>query len=216
MGLWYRIKRKIIYSSYYIIDLFEKSKRAVDMIENHKRAIIGCNFNTLKYDLRAGKNFRIYNEGKRENIIIGDNVFIDGFLSCNSEGRIEVGDYTSINHNTFIAADELVKIGKYCFIARDVLIQDNNSHPIDPHERKKQALSYNDEPSDTYESKNGPIEIDDNVWIGAKAIILKNVTIGYGSIIAAGAVVTKSVPPMSIAAGNPARVVKTITDSIML
>lgn len=212
MELLYNIKRKIIYSPYYIIDFFERSKRAVDMIENHKKAIIGRNFNTLKYDSRAGVNIRIYNEGKREDIIIGDNVFVDGILSCNREGRIEIGNYTSINHNTFIAADKLIKIGKYCFIARDVLIQDNNSHPIDPHERQKQALFHNDKPTDTYKSENGSIEIGDNVWIGTRAIILKNVTIGDGSIIAAGAVVTKNVPPMSIAAGNPARVVKAITD----
>lgn len=73
-------------------------------------------------------------------------------------------------------------------------------------------MSNYDATTDTYESENASIEIADAVWIGTKVIILKNVKIGYGSIIAAGAVVTQDVPPMSIAAGNPAKVVKVITN----
>lgn len=56
----------------------------------------------------------------------------------------------------------------------------------------------------------GPVIIEDNVWIGDKAIILPNVTIGKGSIIGAGAVVTKDIPPYCIAVGNPAKVIRKI------
>ena len=55
----------------------------------------------------------------------------------------------------------------------------------------------------------GPVRIGDNVWIGDKATILPNVSIGNGAIIAANAVVTKDVPPYSVAAGNPAKIIKT-------
>lgn len=135
MSLLFHIKKKIIYAPYYIQDLFKLWKRDFELAEFKKRALIGKNFNLTSYNRKAGRNCRIYNDNKRECIIIGDNVCIDGELSCDRDGRIEIGDYTTINHNTFINADNSVKIGKYCFIARDVLIQDNNSHPICPSER---------------------------------------------------------------------------------
>lgn len=210
------IKKRIAYSPDYILSIFNKWKTDLLMQEMRKRAVIGINFNLLEYDRHAGTNLRIYNLNSRESIRIGDNVCIDGELFCNKMGRIEIGDFTVINHNTFIVADNLVKIGRSCFIARDVLIQDNNSHPIDPEKRKQQSISHYIMPTDTYESDNSPIELEDCVWVGTRVIILKNVKVGYGSVIAAGAVVTKNIPPMSIVAGNPARVVKTITDSIKL
>ncbi|MOA49611.1 2,3,4,5-tetrahydropyridine-2,6-dicarboxylate N-acetyltransferase [compost metagenome] len=57
---------------------------------------------------------------------------------------------------------------------------------------------------------SSPVFIEDNVWIGEKAVILKGVRIGHNSIVAAGAVVTKNVPPFSIVAGVPAKVIKTV------
>ena len=184
--------------------------------EFRKKALIGNNFNLTSYNRNTGQSCRIYNHSKKECIVIGDNVCIDGELFCNRNGRIEIGDFTIINRNTFINADNSIKIGKYCLIARDVLIQDNNSHPICPVDRINQAMVHCDVPTDTYQSENAPIEIADAVWIGTKAIVLKNVKIGYGSVIATGAVVTKDVPPMSVAAGNPAKVVKAITDESVI
>jgi acetyltransferase-like isoleucine patch superfamily enzyme len=200
----------MVYTPYYIQDFFIKCRRDINMIEMHNKALIGEKFCSLQWHKAAGQNCRIYNNNKKENVVIGNNVCLNGELFCNTNAYIEVGDYSVIGSNTYINADNSIKIGKYCFIARDVLIQDNNSHPLDPEQRKREALNYHHEAIDTYMSDNGPIEIADSVWIGTRAIILKNVSIGPGSIIAAGAVVTKSVPPMSIAAGNPAKIVKTI------
>jgi acetyltransferase-like isoleucine patch superfamily enzyme len=58
-----------------------------------------------------------------------------------------------------------------------------------------------------------PVIIEDDVWLGERAVILKGVNIGRGSIVAAGSMVTKSIPPMSIVAGNPARIVKEIPEA---
>jgi acetyltransferase-like isoleucine patch superfamily enzyme len=214
MSFLYNIKRFIIYTPYYIQDFFAKCKRNINMIELKDKAIIGDNFCSLEWNKTIGQNCRIYNSNKRENVVIGKNVCINGELFCNVNGYIEIGDYSVVGSNSYIYADNSIKIGKYCFIARDVLIQDNNSHPLDPEQRKKEAINYQCEAIDTYFSENGPIEIADNVWIGTRATILKNVTIGYGSIIGAGSVVTKSIPPMCIAAGNPAKVIKTIEQAL--
>jgi acetyltransferase-like isoleucine patch superfamily enzyme len=213
MSFLNNIKRFIIHTPYYIQDFFAKCKRNINIIELNDKAIIGDNFCSLKWHKTAGQNCRIYNSNKRENVVIGKNVCINGELFCNVNGHIEICHCSVVGSNSYIYADNSIKIGKYCFIARDVLIQDNNSHPLDPEQRKKEALNYQHEAIDTYLSENGPIEIADNVWIGTRAIILKNVTIGYGSIIGAGAVVTRTIPPMCIAAGNPATVVKTIDQS---
>lgn len=63
-------------------------------------------------------------------------------------------------------------------------------------------------------AESAPIIIEDNVWIGERAIILKGVTIGMGAIVATGAIVTKDVPPYSVVAGNPAKIVKDISTNL--
>jgi maltose O-acetyltransferase len=74
------------------------------------------------------------------------------------------------------------------------------------HRFDKQNLTY---PPETFETDE-PVMIEDHAWIGARAIILPGVTIGRGSTVGAGAVVSKSIPPYSVAVGNPARVVKSL------
>jgi maltose O-acetyltransferase len=204
------IRRRLVFAPYYLRDLFTRWRRDIDLEQLRKVASIGIGFNDLPYDRLAGQHCRIFNENTREKVSIGDNVCCNGVLFCNRAGEIVVGDCTVINHSVFVAADVSIRIGRYCFIARDVIIQDNNSHPIDPELRRRQSLYQKSRTTDTYESERAPIVIEDNVWIGTRAIILKGVTIGFGSIVAAGAVVTKAVPALSIVAGNPARVVRTI------
>ncbi len=93
-----------------------------------------------------------------------------------------------MNRGAEIVAAERVTIGRDCKIARDVIIMDT-----DQHELPGQGLLV------------APVVIEDRVWIGARAIILKGVTVGHDAIIAAGAVVTKDVPPHTVVAGVPAK-----------
>ena len=72
------------------------------------------------------------------------------------------------------------------------------------------TLDHDLDPAHRQDMFPGPIRIGRNVWIGAHATILRNVTIGDGAVVAAGAVVTKDVPPNTVVAGVPARVIKTI------
>lgn len=110
--------------------------------------------------------------------------------------KVVIGDYVGISGCTISAANSIT-IGNHVLIGSGVAIVDQDAHAIDPVERRK----------GTGKIKTAPVVIEDDVFIGARAIILKGVTIGRGSVIGAGAVVPKSIPAYSIAVGNPAKVV---------
>ncbi len=131
---------------------------------------------------------RIINEGGS---IISENCqFYEGVrLEVGKGAVLKIGNGTYLNRNTLIVAQERVEIGRDCKIAWDVVIMDSDLHPI-------QGTVM----------ENKPVVIEDNVWIGCRCIILKGVRIGAGAVIAAGSVVTKSVPPNTIVGGVPARV----------
>jgi acetyltransferase-like isoleucine patch superfamily enzyme len=114
---------------------------------------------------------------------------------------IEIGDDTGISGATICAA-ELVSIGKGCLIGANVTIVDTDFHAIKPQSRR-----YNSNPVDIATS---PVRIGDNVFIGTGAIILKGVTLGNDSVIGAGAVVVENVPAGHIAAGNPAKSLRSL------
>lgn len=124
-------------------------------------------------------------------------------------GSIRVGSHCYVGQGTRIWSQVSVLIGNHVLISHLVDIHDTDSHPISADARRVDALGILETgiyhtPTETISE---PIVIEDDVWIGAKAIILKGVTIGRGAIIAAGSVVTRDVEPFAIVAGNPARVV---------
>jgi acetyltransferase-like isoleucine patch superfamily enzyme len=139
----------------------------------------------------------------RGDIVLGDDVLLDGKCSITfaarfvDRPRLEVGDRTGIGHGCVFTVGKLIRIGRNCRISSDVWVFDSHGHPTDP-DRRRAGL-----PPD--ESDVHPVEIGDNVWIGRRAIIFPGVTIGSGSAVSAGAVVTSDVPPDTVVAGNPAR-----------
>lgn len=142
-------------------------------------------------------------------IKIGNNCRICGRLQSQEEGKIDIGDNTCIYHRTTIGSVESISIGSCVIISNHVHIYDNNNHPTSPAIRRQMCMEGFD--GDAWRWKHAdssPIVIEDNVWIGEYAAVLKGVRIGRGSIVASHSVVTKEVPPYSIVAGNPARVVK--------
>jgi carbonic anhydrase/acetyltransferase-like protein (isoleucine patch superfamily) len=158
---------------------------------------------------RTGRRLRmerlpyICGQGK---ISIGDNVYISGKIGITFFNRVpwlpefSIGDRSFIGHECAFTAGRGIRIGNDCLLARGVMIADYDGHPLAP-ERRSESPS----PEDMR-----PVVIEDHVWIAAHAIILKGVTIGRGSVVGAGAVVTADVPPRTVVAGNPARVIKTI------
>jgi acetyltransferase-like isoleucine patch superfamily enzyme len=126
-------------------------------------------------------------------IDVGNCAFFSGVrLECWPGAVIRIGTGTYLNRNVEIVAAHSVTIGRDCKIARDVIIMDSDQHPV---------------PSRGLIAR--PVTIEDRVWVGARVIILKGVTIGHDSIIGAGAVVTKSVPPQSVIVGAASRIIRT-------
>lgn len=161
-----------------------------------------------KLDLSAGSSCSAERPGS---ITIGNHCRIHGALQTQENGEIRMGNYCTVYTKSVIGSVSSIQIGDCAIISNHVHIYDNNNHPTDPNMRRKMCMEGFD--GDAWKWKyadSAPIVIEDNVWIGEYAAILKGVTIGTGSIVASHAVVTKDVPPYTIVAGNPARVVKEI------
>lgn len=158
-------------------------------------------------------------EIKKGKIVIGDYFSCNNRLTSNSVGvfqpcffnisssgsSIVIGNYVGISGST-INATTSITIGNYTIIGSGCLITDTDSHPIGAENRRRpDYLKY---------TNSKPIHIGDNVFIGARSIIMKGVTIGDGAVIGAGSVVTKDVPANTIVAGNPAVVIRTIEENL--
>lgn len=152
--------------------------------------------------------------GSKDRIQLGKNVGISGWLTVLHDGKISIGDFSSIGPRTVLQAWNRITIGSYTLISPDVWIQDNNSHSIFAQERYLDVIGQKDFAAgpaiDNVNTIVKPVTIGSHVWIGRRAMIMKGVTIGDRSIVAAGSVVTHDVPPDTIVAGNPAKAVKHI------
>jgi len=123
-------------------------------------------------------------------------------LFAERAARIEIGASTRI-HGTCLHALERITIGKGCLIAGNSQIFDSNGHDLAFPEVEKRL-----ETKGTTE----PVMIGDHVWIGLNCIVLPGVTIGEGTVVGAGSVVTRDLPPFTVAGGNPARVLKDFSE----
>jgi len=163
-----------------------------------------------------GPEFRMeqlpYIQG-RGRIVIGRRVRLSGKpLVCFSTVRhvapeLVIGDGTFVGHLCGFTIGRSVRVGARCLLAAGVQIYDMDGHPVDARRRRA------GEPTPVEGIR--PVVLGDDVWVGTGACILKGVTIGDRSMVAARSVVTRDVPADAVVAGNPARVVKRLaaTDS---
>jgi acetyltransferase-like isoleucine patch superfamily enzyme len=114
--------------------------------------------------------------------------------------RIRIGEGTFLNRNVMVAAVELVEIGANCMFANGCFITDGN-HRFDDPELPVPWQGF---------TTKGPTRVGDNVWCGANVVVTTGVTIGERCVIGANSVVTRDIPPFSIAAGIPAKVAKAV------
>ncbi len=115
-------------------------------------------------------------------------------LEIERGATLVIGNGTYLNRNTLVHVGESVQIGKDCKISWDVVIMDNDGHRL------------------AGKKDSEPVIIEDGVWIGCRSIILKGVHIGQGAVIAAGSVVTKSVPAGAVAGGVPAKILRQVEE----
>lgn len=139
---------------------------------------------------------------------VGNHVTLLGpSLSAEENAYIEIGDYSYLSVAT-LAAYEKIIIGRYVFIAAGVTIFDTDFHPLDPAARLTDTVAIstlgNKAKRPFFDCQ--PVVIEDNVWIGYNATILKGVTIGKGAVVQPGSVVSRDVPPGAVVSGNPAEI----------
>lgn len=122
--------------------------------------------------------------------------------------------YGSLEIHSYGNEEEKLEIGNFVSIASGVKFLLGGNHNYDTLSTYPFKVKVLGEKSESY--TNGPIIVDDDVWIGTNSLILSGVKIGKGSIIAAGSIVTKDVPPYSIVGGNPAKVIKYRFDKVII
>lgn len=170
------------------------------IIDNGRRVLLGMWH--LRQCTRVGRLPRVYGRPRITNlgeILIGDK-FLFFSSTVRSEmvtypgGRLEIGSNVFVNYGASLSAHLLVRIGDGCQIGSYACMMDNDYHRV---EDRRQP------------GESRPIVLGRNVWLGVRVIVLKGVTIGDNAVVGAGSVVTRDIPANSLAAGMPARVIRT-------
>lgn len=182
--------------------------RILNFVLSHTNGIYyRIKFKLLRKKVTIGRNFRVRERLKIKGpgrVIIGNGILIDGRghpvtpFTHSKNALIRIGDNSFVNGTRFGCQDE-IDIGPHAILG-DARILDTDFHSIEINRWSKDAVVL-----------HAPIKIGRNVWIAAGAVILKGVEIGENSVIGFASVVTDDVPPNSVAAGNPARVIKKLT-----
>lgn len=181
------------------LDRISKSSISIDtsLIEVHE----STNFSLENIVYKTGSILKINQDTQ-----------VDGKLVFDRENaKISIGQRSFINA-TLIAAKE-IWIGNDVMISWGTTVVDHNSHAIAFSDRANDVMEWRKGNKDWSKVVCSPIFISDKVWIGFNAIILKGVHIGEGAIVGAGSVVTKNVAPWTIVGGNPAKLIREITEN---
>lgn len=156
--------------------------------------------------------FKRFLSRRDDALVMGHHCTMDGVqFAVGADGRISIGDYCYFT-NVVLLSELEVRIGNYVVIGWNATIADSDFHPIAPAERIADAVACSPL---GHGRPRPPVErqlvvIEDDVWIGPNAAIMKGVRVGAGAFIEPGSVVTRDVPPASRVAGNPAQVVGTV------
>ena len=188
-------------------------------ISNHLRRLAALPYIRLRFALHGipwGRGWRIFGmpliqRHRRSRLQLGDDLELRSWYSTNplapnhpvvlatwqAGAVLTIGDQCGLTGATIVAA-ERIEIGRRVLVGANCTITDTDFHPLTPLARQRDILA----------GASAPVIIEDDVFIGMHSLILKGVRLGRGSVIGAGSVVTRDVPPGVIVAGNPARVVK--------
>lgn len=149
----------------------------------------------------------VSNPLERHAISVGKHSWIMGELRVfASGGRITIGDWCFVGPGSKIWAMSAIEIGHRVFVSHGVQIFDNNTHSLSARERhtRYSELRTVGRHLEQEQVTTKPVVIEDDVWIGFNAAVLKGVTVGRGAVVGACAVVVHDVPPYTVVGGNPA------------
>jgi acetyltransferase-like isoleucine patch superfamily enzyme len=148
-------------------------------------------------------------------IIIGSGCLIEGMLATNtSYSQIKIGNETFIGGGSVIESACSITIEDNVLISYQCIIQDSDNHSLIFSLRKDDVTDWKNREYHNWEiTPQKAVLLKKGSWLGARVIILKGVTIGEGSIVGAGSVVTKDVPDWTIVAGNPATIIRGIPEN---
>ena len=144
---------------------------------------------------------------------IGSHSIVEGELQVFAHGgQIAIGSWCYIGAGSRLWSGAGISVGNRVLISHNVNIFDNRTHPISPVARHQhfKAIVVSGHPK-KIDLGGIPVVIEDDAWIAAGAMVLRGIRVGEGAIVAAGAIVTHDVPPFSIVAGNPARLVRELS-----
>lgn len=160
--------------------------------------------------LHVLRNVHVTNKtGNPERLRIGNFCNLSCRITLQVSGNLNIGDFVYMNSNCVLNISNTVLIGSNCLFGPGVTIWDSDNHPLDPKLRLQQTMTIpNVKSLNSFDIGGGDISIGHNVWIGMDCLILGGVNIGEGSVVAARSVVVKDIPPYTLAAGVPAKVVK--------
>jgi acetyltransferase-like isoleucine patch superfamily enzyme len=166
------------------------------------RAVINAKWSLRQAD-QVGARVRVRGRPAVSNhgrMVIGERVQLVSTIAtlelvADEGGLLEIGERSLVNFGCSLVATELVRIGPRCQIGPYTMMLDNDFHRVEPERRLERPPS-------------APIIIGENVWVGARVIVMAGVTVGDDSCIGAGSVVTGDVPPRTLVAGVPARVIR--------
>jgi acetyltransferase-like isoleucine patch superfamily enzyme len=153
--------------------------------------------------------FKRFRSERERALTIGSHCTMDGaHFALGTDARVEIGDYCYFT-NAILLSELEIRIGSYVIIGWNATVADTDFHPIAPAERIADAVACSPLGAGRPrpEIARCPVIIEDDVWIGPNATILKGVRIGMGAIIEPGALVTRDVPPGSRVMGNPAQLI---------
>jgi acetyltransferase-like isoleucine patch superfamily enzyme len=176
----------------------QKEEKLMHSFRKFIKKVILYFLNTI--DVKEGIQFSGYSRGIQNVIFEGKNAVPD---KCNFSGKIKIGYATTLGYNNLFGGN--ISVGKYCQLGADIAILSTN-HPINHLSTYINKNLFNGELKKLRE--RNIINIGNDVWIGHSVIILGNVNIGNGAILAAGAVVTKDVEPYTVVGGVPAKKIK--------
>jgi acetyltransferase-like isoleucine patch superfamily enzyme len=162
--------------------------------------------NTL---INGGLTFKRFRSQAPDALVIGANCTMDGVhFALGEKGAVRIGDNCYFTNAILLCELEL-RIGSYVVIGWNATIADTDFHPLEPAARVADAIACSPLGKGRVrpEVSKRAVIIEDDVWIGPNAAVLKGVRIGAGAFIEAGSLVTRDVPPRARVLGNPAQVI---------